>query len=92
LGFLGDQTANLEKAQKNYPKIFQISSNKLDLCRSSGQTFVSYALDTSLWRAVGWTVGIMCALGVSPGRLARAKGSNGHATEAAVGVLLVTAW
>jgi hypothetical protein len=31
LGFFGfrwDQTVNLEKAQKNYPEIFQISSNQ----------------------------------------------------------------
>jgi hypothetical protein len=40
LGFFGfrwDQTANLEKAQKNYPEIFQIRFNFL-LCLRANST------------------------------------------------------
>jgi hypothetical protein len=38
LGFLGDQTANLEKAQKNYPEIFQISSNNVGMLQQKSRT------------------------------------------------------
>jgi hypothetical protein len=35
--------SNLEKAQEYYPEIFQISSNKLQLCRKTGRSLLSHA-------------------------------------------------
>jgi hypothetical protein len=76
LGFFGfrwDQTANLEKAQKNYPEIFQIRFNFLLCLRAKGR----------LWRS-----GRSCGAEGGLVLLQVPEGSEGHvgaASEAACG-------
>jgi hypothetical protein len=48
--------SNLEKAQEYYPEIFQISSNKLQLCRKIGRRSPSHVFEApkGLRKPVTW--------------------------------------